>query len=69
MGINFISVSPIGSVRSTQPLTHDEKFEDSLSEAGTYDDSDLWHFYVLNAVYRWLLQQDVLTPYTEIEQN
>jgi hypothetical protein len=43
MAINFIRVSPTGSVLSTQPLTYDEELQDNLLEAQTYDDADLRH--------------------------
>ena len=69
MDINFIRVSPTGYVRSTQPLTYDEKLEDDLSEASTFNDADLRHWSVLNAVYRRLSRQGMLTSHTEIEQN
>jgi hypothetical protein len=41
MAINFIRVSPTGSIRSTQPLTHDEELWDDLLEASTNDDANL----------------------------
>ena len=69
MAINFIRVSPTGSVLSTQPLTYDGELRDNLSEARTYDDADLRHWHVLNAVYRRLLRQGMLIPHTETGQN
>jgi hypothetical protein len=39
MAINFIRVSPTGSVLST----YDEELQDNLLEAQTYDDADLRH--------------------------
>ena len=69
MDINFIRVSPTGSVRSTQPLTYDKELEDELSETSTFNDADLRHWNVLNVVYRRLSRQGMLTPHTEIEQN
>jgi hypothetical protein len=47
MAINFVRISPMGSVPSTQPLTHDEKLQDDLSEASTYDGADRRHWHVL----------------------
>ena len=37
MTINFIRVSPTGSVLSTLPLTPDEELRNNLLEAGTFD--------------------------------
>jgi hypothetical protein len=36
MAINFIRVSPTGSVLSTQPLTRDGELQNNLLEAQTY---------------------------------
>jgi hypothetical protein len=69
MAIDFIRISPTGSVPSTLPLTHDEELQGDLSKASTYDDADLRYWHVLNAIYRRLTRQGMLTPHTEIEQN
>jgi len=52
MAINFIRVSPTGSVPSTLPLTPDEELRNNLLEARTFDDPNLQHWHVLNAIYR-----------------
>jgi hypothetical protein len=69
MAINFIRVSPTGSIPSIKPLTSDKELQNNLLEVRTYDDADLRHWYVLNAIYRRLSRESMLTPYTEIEQN
>jgi hypothetical protein len=46
MAINFIRISPTGSVLSTLPLTHDDELQGDLSKASTYDDADLRHWHV-----------------------
>jgi hypothetical protein len=71
MAINFIRISPTGSVPSTLPLTHDQKLENDHLQALSYkDDADLRHWHVLNDIYRFeLTRQGILTPHTEIEQN
>lgn len=69
MAINFIRVSPTGFILSRQPLTYDEERWDNLLEARTYDDADLRHWYVLNAVYRRLSQQRMSTPHAETGQK
>jgi hypothetical protein len=57
MAINFIRVNPTGTVLSTHPLTYDEEFRNNLLKAQTYDDADLRHWDVLNAVYRRLMRR------------
>jgi len=59
--VNFIRASPTASVPSAQPLTRDEEFQDDLSEASTYYDANIWHWYVLNAVYRRLPRQGMVS--------
>jgi hypothetical protein len=71
MAINFIRVSPTGSTLSStqQPLTFDKELQKDLEVAGCYRyDADLRHWHVLNAVYRRLLRQGMLT-HTETGQN
>jgi len=43
MAINFIRVSPTGSVPSTLPLTPDRELRDNLLEARTLNNANLWH--------------------------
>ena len=68
MAINFISVSPTGSVPSKLPLTPHKELWNNLLEARTFDDADLWHWHVLNAIYRRLSRQSMINPHTEAEQ-
>jgi hypothetical protein len=70
MAINFVRISPTGSVPSTLPFTHDQELENDLVQALSYkDNADLRHWHVFNAIYRQLVRQGMLTPYTEIKQN
>jgi hypothetical protein len=62
IAINFVCISLTGSVLSTRPLTHDKELQHDLSEAITYDNADLQHGHFLNAVYRQLSRQGMLTP-------
>jgi hypothetical protein len=54
MAINFVRISPTGSVPSTLPLTDDDELQGDLSKANTYEDVDLQHWHILNAIYRRL---------------
>jgi hypothetical protein len=48
MAINFVRISPTGSVPSTLPLTHDQELENDHVQAVSYnDDADLRHWHVL----------------------
>jgi hypothetical protein len=54
-------VGPTGSVCNTHPLTQDEELQDNLLETLIYDDADLHHLHILNAVYRRFSRQGMLT--------
>jgi hypothetical protein len=58
-------MSPTSFILSTQPLTYYEELRNNLLEAQTYDDGDLRHWDVLNAVYRRLMRQGMLSPHTD----
>jgi hypothetical protein len=52
MAINFIRVSPTGSVPSTQPLKYDEELRNNLLETQTYDDADLRHWDIFYFIFK-----------------
>jgi hypothetical protein len=61
MAINFIRVSPTGSILGTQLLTHDEELQNTLLEARMYDNPDLRHQHV----FECCLSSIVATRYVD----
>ena len=50
MAINFVRESPTDSVLSTLPLTLNKELRNNLLEARTFNNADLRHWHVLNAI-------------------